>query len=153
MGAYIANQLGGLAENYYFGIRRYLYSTNLSVNPLTFRELVMDGMKLSPPNPNFVEARDGILLADQVSNSGANDREIWTSFARRGLGYSAGAPGSSTTAGVTESFDLPDDLRITPKQGFLPLLSVGTVALTERAAASEDGRSSLNRYGAERSAR
>jgi hypothetical protein len=28
--------------------------------------LVTDGMKLGPPNPNFVEARDAILLADRV---------------------------------------------------------------------------------------
>lgn len=38
-GAYSAYQLGGLAENYYFGIRRYPYSTNLAVQPLTLRDI------------------------------------------------------------------------------------------------------------------
>ena len=29
-------------------------------------------MNLAPPNPNFIQARDGILQADMINNSGAN---------------------------------------------------------------------------------
>lgn len=39
MGGYSTAQLYGLGENYYFGIRRYPYSTNLSANPLTFKDI------------------------------------------------------------------------------------------------------------------
>lgn len=70
-------------------------------------QLVTDGMKLSPANPNFLEARDAILLADQVNNGGANYLDIWRGFAKRGMGYSATSPASTTTAGVREAFDLP----------------------------------------------
>lgn len=70
-------------------------------------QLVIDGMKLGPANPTFLEARDAILLADQVNNGGANYLEIWQGFAKRGMGFSASSPASRTTAGVREAFDLP----------------------------------------------
>ena len=65
-----------------------------------------DGLKLSPPNPNFVQARDAILLADRMWSGGANAGEIWSAFAKRGLGFNAKAPESYTTSGVQESRDL-----------------------------------------------
>lgn len=171
-GGYATYQLAGLTENYYYGIRRYPYSTDLTKNPLTYKDLdpgqaslhtgiprspiigntanevhnmgelwcvtlwearanlinkfgfatgnqlilqlVTDGMKLSPANPTFLQARDAIIQADLVNNAGANHDELWAAFAKRGMGVSATAPVNSTTAGVFESFDIPDDLRITP---------------------------------------
>jgi len=38
-GGYITYQLAGLTENYYYGIRRYPYATDLLVNPLTFKDI------------------------------------------------------------------------------------------------------------------
>jgi uncharacterized repeat protein (TIGR01451 family) len=172
-GAYAAYLFGGNTQNYYFGIRRFPYSTDLKKNPLTFKDidpvqidfhvgvpanpanginplfanevhaqgelwcatlwdaranlirkhgyasgnqlilqLVTDGMKLSPPNPNFLQARDAIILADQVNNAGENYSELWSAFAKRGMGFSARSPDSSTTTGVLEAFDLPDALFI-----------------------------------------
>jgi len=177
-GAYASSQLSGLAENYYFGIRRYPYSTDLGKNPLTLRDidpsqtvphdgvprsplspfnplnasevhalgeiwcavlwdaranlirkhgypagnelilqLVTDGMKLSPPNPSFLQARDAILLADQVNNRGANNGDLWAAFAKRGMGFSARVSDSTTTASVREFYDLPDALFITSASG------------------------------------
>jgi len=69
-------------------------------------QLVTDGLKLSPPNPNFVQARDAILLADRMWSGGANAPEIWSAFAKRGLGFNAKAPESYTTSGAQESRDL-----------------------------------------------
>jgi hypothetical protein len=69
-------------------------------------QLVTDGLKLSPPNPNFVQARDAILLADRMWSGGANASEIWSAFAKRGLGFNAKAPESYTTTGAQESHDL-----------------------------------------------
>jgi hypothetical protein len=171
-GGYITYQLGGLTENYYYGIRRYPYSTDLSKNPLTFKDidptqadphaaipispifgggdpsevhnqgevwcvtlwearanlidklggdegnttilqLVTDGMKLAPPNPTFLEARDAIIQADQVDTGGDNYSELWIAFAKRGMGFSASSPTSDTTVGVVEAFDLPPDV-VTP---------------------------------------
>ena len=74
-------------------------------------QLVMDGLKMQPANPSFLDARDAILTADMVRYNGVNQREIWTAFARRGMGYSAiddttGTLGSDSEQ-VQAAFDLP----------------------------------------------
>ena len=138
------------------GIRPYPYTTDMSVNPLTYGDLttntlsiphgvgtvwatavwemywalvgqygfdpdfyagtggnnvaiqlVVDGLKLQPCNPTFLDARDAILAADVANNAGANECLIWTAFAKRGMGYSAQDGGSSSSLSVTEAFDLP----------------------------------------------
>lgn len=183
-GGYATYQLGGLTQNYYFGIRRYPYTTDLTKNPLTFKDidptqadahatvpknpvvgggganevhnqgevwcvtlwemrarlinkygsavgnqlalqLVTDGMNLSPANPNFLQARDAIIQADQVDTGGANRDELWAAFAKRGMGFFAFSPASSTTSGVIESFALPDDLLIVPPTIFTGAGPVG----------------------------
>lgn len=178
LGGYTGHLFGGQPYSYYFGIRRYPYSTDLTKNPLTFGHLsqqvydgsiprnptmtstqqtspaevhnqgevwcsalwevranlivkhgfatgnqlalrlVTDGMKLSPPEPNFLQARDAILQADLVDNGGANRNEIWAGFAKRGLGFSATSPNSSMTAGVVEAFDNGDPLQVAPVAAF-----------------------------------
>ena len=71
-------------------------------------QLVMDGMKLQPCSPGFVDGRDAILAADLANNGGVNQCAIWEAFARRGLGFSADQGSSSSTSDGTEAFDLPD---------------------------------------------
>ena len=75
-------------------------------NDLAMR-LAVDSMKLCPANPNFLQARDALLLADRVYSLGANQTRIWEAFAKRGMGFSAVAPGSQTTLGIIEKFDMP----------------------------------------------
>ncbi|MGD8375449.1 MAG: M36 family metallopeptidase, partial [Acidobacteriota bacterium] len=70
-------------------------------------QLVVEGLKLQPCAPSFVEARDAILLADQVLTGGANQCEIWEGFAKRGLGAYASDGGTAFTLAVTEDFSLP----------------------------------------------
>ena len=70
-------------------------------------QLVMDGLKLQPCSPGFVDGRDAILLADQLNNNGDNQCLIWNAFARRGLGFSANQGGSGAVNDGTEAFDLP----------------------------------------------
>ncbi|HKX26231.1 MAG TPA: M36 family metallopeptidase [Blastocatellia bacterium] len=53
------------------------------------RRLVVEGMKLTPCNPSFLNARNGILSADQTLNRSANVCTIWRVFARHGMGVSA----------------------------------------------------------------
>ncbi len=171
-GGYATYLFSGLTTNYYFGIRRYPYSTDMLKNPLTFKdinptqasthpgiprspvigttadevhnmgevwcvalwdaranliakhgyntgnqlilELVTDGMNLSPANPNFIQARNAILQADLVNSGGANQADLWSAFAKRGLGYSATSPASSTTTGLVEAYDVIDDMFINP---------------------------------------
>ena len=136
------------------GIRNFVYSTDLGVNPHTYADigvtniphgvgevwaamlwemywnlvdrygfdsdlyggtggnnlaiqLVIDGMKMQPCSPTFVQARDAILAADLANNAGANECEIWNAFAKRGLGFSATAGGTGVGDEV-EAFDLPN---------------------------------------------
>ena len=70
-------------------------------------QLVMDGMKLQPANPSFLDARDAILAADQALTGGTYQRVIWTAFARRGMGFSADDGGSGSATTVVEAFDMP----------------------------------------------
>ena len=164
-GSYATFQFLGTTENYYWGIRRYPYSADLSKSPLTYADLdpgqivipggipnnsifignpadevhnageiwcqtllecraqmwaqlgfaandelmqlVVDGMKLMPSTPNMLQARDAILQADIVNNGGANLSDLWTGFAKRGMGGTATSPGGTTTTGIVEAFDIP----------------------------------------------
>ena len=127
------------------GIRRYPYSTNMSINPQTYADLatssgphprgeiwcdaiwdmtwflirdfgfnpnlftgtsgnniamklVLEGMKLQPCSPGYIDGRDAILLADDILYSGAHRCQIWEAFTRRGMGYLA-SQGSSNAVG------------------------------------------------------
>lgn len=62
-------------------------------------QLLTDGMKLNPGNPNFVTARNSILQADLLRFGGVHHRRLWEGFARRGLGWTAGPPTNSATGG------------------------------------------------------
>lgn len=168
---------GWLSENYYYGARRYSYSTDMLKNPHTLRDidptqvdwhtsvprnptyaatqdatqvhyqgtvwcvalwdlranlilkhgfaigndralfLVTEGMKYGPANPNFIQSRDGILQAALVNHPG-DLGEVWTAFAKRGMGDGATAPASSTTTGIVEQYDVPDSLEISDRSGW-----------------------------------
>ncbi len=137
------------------GIRRFPYSTNMGVNPLTYSDvavnnevhdvgevwcvtlwdmtwnlidqygfdgdwingqdsagnhialsLVIEGMKLQPCNPGFLDGRDAILLADDNLYGGVHKCLIWDAFAKRGMGFDA-IQGTSETGDETEGFALP----------------------------------------------
>jgi uncharacterized repeat protein (TIGR01451 family) len=171
-GGYLTYQMSGLKENYYFGIRRYPYTTDLGRDPLTLGDvytndiarhpsvprnptvtgegteshrmgevwcsvlwdaraslvrrsgfaegnelilqLVTDSLRLLPPNPNFIQARDAILIADEVNHGGAHRMDLWDAFAKRGWGVSARAQDNIFDAFAEEAFDAPDALELKP---------------------------------------
>ncbi len=67
--------------------------------------LVMEGMKLQPCSPGFVDGRDAILNADLLNFNGENQCLIWEVFARRGLGYYADQASSDSRSDGTEDFE------------------------------------------------
>ncbi|MCU1288683.1 MAG: Chitinase, partial [Acidobacteria bacterium] len=163
-------------NGYYFGIRRYPYSTDMAINPLTFKHIedgvalpndvpsragglnsqvhntgevwatmlwegyaallrdtqgssprltfdqaqermknyLVAGLKMTPPSPTFLEARDGVLAA-AFANDPVDGELFAQAFARRGAGTLAVAPDrySSNNAGVVESFTTGSNLAIT----------------------------------------
>jgi subtilisin-like proprotein convertase family protein len=85
-----------------------LWDLRAALGTATAESLVTSGLRLSPNNPSFIEARDAILLADQIVG-GANYETLWSVFAARGLGYGATTTSSAATTAV-EAFDLPPRL-------------------------------------------
>ena len=76
-----------------------LWDLRTQLGKATTDLLVLNGMKFTPVRPSFLNARDGILQADQNLNGGANNCAIWTVFARHGMGVSAvGNDGTTHTA-------------------------------------------------------
>ena len=69
---------------------------------------VIGGLKLTPSNPTFLQARDGILSAAAALEP-ADVPVVWKGFAKRGMGKDAVAPASTSVnlTGVVESFDVP----------------------------------------------
>lgn len=76
-----------------------LWDLRASLGATISDSIVLNGMKFTPNRPSFLNARDGILQADQNLNGGANRCAIWTVFARHGMGVSAvGNDGTTHTA-------------------------------------------------------
>jgi uncharacterized repeat protein (TIGR01451 family) len=67
--------------------------------------LVMDGMKMQPCNPGFVDGRNAILAADIANYGGENQCILWEVFARRGLGFFADQGTSASAGDGTEDFE------------------------------------------------
>ncbi|MDZ4405532.1 M36 family metallopeptidase [Prosthecobacter sp.] len=214
MAGYSTYLLSGMTTNYYHGLRRYPYCTDMTKAPLTYKDIdptqasphtgislsprygssngdpsqyhaqgevwcnmlmecraniitargwavgnelmlriVTDGLKLTPANPTFIQARDAIIQADLVNNAGTNANYLWAGFAKRGMGASASGPVNSTTTGVVEAYDIPDDLQVSPATPFvatgvlggpfapasraITLNNIGTAALNWTASASQ----------------
>ncbi|MGI4733617.1 MAG: M36 family metallopeptidase [Janthinobacterium lividum] len=151
------------------GIRRYPYSTNMTVDPLTYAnmatstevhnigeiwcstlwdmtwniiqmqgsiernlynsagtggnavalQLVMQGLKLQPCQPGFLDSRDAILAADSLLYGGRYHCAIWGAFARRGMGYSAREGSSNSATDQTVAYDVPN---VTLSKNTIPLV-------------------------------
>jgi len=66
---------------------------------------IVNGLKLTPSNPTFTQARDAMI--DAIQNLGPEDEALaWRGFAKRGMGKGAQSPPSTSFAltGVVESF-------------------------------------------------
>ena len=72
-------------------------------------QLVLDGLKLQPCSPGFIDGRDAILAADLASTGGQDQCLIWEVFANRGLGYNASQGDSGNRTDQIEDFSLPPD--------------------------------------------
>lgn len=69
--------------------------------------LIIEGLKLQPCGPGFVDGRDAILQADQLLYGGENQCLLWNAFANRGLGFSASQGSPNNRSDQTEAFDVP----------------------------------------------
>ncbi|MBC7884019.1 MAG: M36 family metallopeptidase [Saprospiraceae bacterium] len=67
--------------------------------------LVIEGMKMQPCNPGFIQGRDAIIKADKVHHNDENKCLIWSVFSRRGLGYFADGGSKDDRNDGTENFE------------------------------------------------
>ncbi len=87
---------------------------------LTFQEAqdrmkryLIASLKLTPPDPTVLEARDAVLAAAYAGDE-KDFALFWEAFARRGAGVGAEGPGKASVdnRGVKESFKTGNDLQI-----------------------------------------
>ncbi|MDP1727047.1 MAG: T9SS-dependent M36 family metallopeptidase [Bacteroidota bacterium] len=90
-----------------YGFSNDIYGGNGGNNKAI--QLVMDGLKLQPCMPGFVDSRDAILLADSINNNFGNYDLLWKAFARRGLGFYADQGSSDDVSDGVQSFALPPE--------------------------------------------
>jgi hypothetical protein len=84
-----------------------LWDLRARVGVRTARCVVTGGLRLSPDNPDFLQARDAILQSALVV--GVAQGPLWEVFAGRGMGVDAESPGT-TSLDVTEDFTVPSSL-------------------------------------------
>ena len=82
-----------------------LWDLRSAIGPTNARRLITQGMRLSPPEPSFLDMRNAILQAD-AAEGGARRTQIWTVFARRGMGFFATTDDSDDVT-PTEDMSLP----------------------------------------------
>jgi Fungalysin metallopeptidase (M36)/FG-GAP-like repeat len=86
-------------------------------------QVVVDGLKLTPANPTYLQARDAILAA--LENKARAERwsgnvhrkrlhQAWRAFAKFGMGFRARSGASTGTAGIVADFTVP---RISQRSG------------------------------------
>lgn len=102
-------------------------------------KLVMEGMKLQPCLPGFLDSRNAILTADKNLYGGAHQCAIWTAFAKRGMGYSALQGSSNNTADQTAAFDLPPAPTITTQPADITVAVGANAVFTVAATAPVNG--------------
>ncbi|KAJ2718913.1 hypothetical protein GGI07_005526 [Coemansia sp. Benny D115] len=81
-----------------------LFDVDLSKGNSLMLRILLDGMKLQPCNPSFIDARNAILQAEKNLTGGKNQCELWRAFAKRGMGVKASG-GEGTTH--IEDYALP----------------------------------------------
>ena len=100
---------------------RYIQRLGWSVGNRRILQHVTDGMKLSPINPTFLQARDAIIAAaigSATTNAQREDAaDVWAGFAIRGMGVNASIQNNGGNSGVgltrvTESFERPNLLQL-----------------------------------------
>jgi len=75
-------------------------------------KLVLEGMKLQPCNPGFLDSRDAILAADSLLYNGIHTCLIWKAFAGRGMGANAIQGSPDVIGDEVEDFELPSSCAI-----------------------------------------
>ncbi|RYY17916.1 MAG: T9SS type A sorting domain-containing protein, partial [Cytophagaceae bacterium] len=91
-------------------IQPNLYNTTAPGGNTIALQLMVQGLKLQPCQPGFLDARDAILAADSLLYQGQYHCAIWNAFARRGMGFSAVQGLSTSATDQVAAFDTPPNV-------------------------------------------
>lgn len=86
------------------GINTNLFNAGGTGGNSVALKLVIEGMRLQPCSPGFLDARDAILRADQLLYNSRYHCAILSAFARRGMGTDARQGSSNSTNDQTVGF-------------------------------------------------
>lgn len=78
-----------------------------NAGPARLFQTVVNGLKLQPCYPTFIDGRNAILSADQAATNGENKCMIWGAFAKRGVGVNASAGAKTNINDQIEDFSVP----------------------------------------------
>lgn len=146
VGAWVVNRSGGIRSSPYtsdypanlgdVGSGRYvrihtigeiwcaaLIEMNRTIGAAIGAQLVVDGWRLTPANPTFIQARDAILraldnkrTANQITEAQYIEMRhgVWRAFARFGMGVAARCDDARALSGIHADFSTPDEGEIPP---------------------------------------
>ena len=86
------------------GINPNLFNPNATGGNSAALRLVIEGMKLQPCSPGFIDARNAILRADTLLFGAHYSCAIWKAFAKRGMGRNASQGSSNNVNDQVPSF-------------------------------------------------
>ncbi len=114
------------------GITKSIYNANGGGGNTIALKLVIEGLKLQPCRPGFLDARNAILAADSILYNYRHKCDIWNAFARRGMGVSAVQGLSTIATDQVPAYDVPSGI-ILKKSAMPSVVAAGqqtTVGLT-----------------------
>ena len=86
------------------GINPNLFNPSATGGNTAALKLVMEGMRLQPCSPGYIDARNAILRADTIFFGAKYSCSIWKAFAKRGMGKLATQGSSNSTTDQVASF-------------------------------------------------
>ncbi len=85
-----------------FGFSENLLDASQLKGNIVSIQLMLSALSLQPCQPDFLSARNAIILADSIRYDGIHTCALWKAFAKRGLGINA-----SSDEPFINNFQLP----------------------------------------------
>ena len=86
------------------GINPNIFNPSANGGNSAALKLVIEGMRLQPCSPGYIDARNAILKADTLFFGGKYSCAIWRAFAKRGMGKNASQGSSNSTTDQVADF-------------------------------------------------
>jgi hypothetical protein len=102
-----------------YGIDNNLMDTQLVGGNTIAMKLVLEGLRLQPCRPGFLDARNAILQADSLFFRGRYSCLIWKAFAGRGMGINAIQGSSNNTVDQVADFNDCAGIQMITKSNFV----------------------------------